>query len=50
MNAKSNLAEGADVLPLLFLAGQPTWELPQLTSLNRLPPRATLTPFPTHDE
>ena len=50
MNAKSNLAEGADVLPLLFLAGQPTWELPQLTSLNRLPPRATLTPFPTAED
>ncbi|MFN3980503.1 MAG: hypothetical protein ACK4SA_08980, partial [Caldilinea sp.] len=53
MNAKSALAQDRDAkeraapLPLLFLAGQPTWEMPQLTSLNRLPPRATLTPFPT---
>ena len=33
-------------LPMLFLAGQKTWEMPQLHSLNKLPPRATLYPFP----
>jgi beta-galactosidase len=32
---------------LLFLAGQKSWESPELTSLNRLPPHATLVPFPT---
>jgi beta-galactosidase len=40
----------AATLPLLHLAGQPTWKLPQLTSLNRLPPRATLTPFPSAED
>ncbi len=40
-------APGAALLPLLHLAGLPTWEMPQLTSLNRLPPRATLLPFPS---
>jgi len=34
-------------LPLLTLAGAPTWQQPQLTQLNALPPRATLTPYPT---
>lgn len=34
-------------LPLLVLAGAPTWQNPQLTALNALPPRATLTPYPT---
>ncbi|MFO7635617.1 MAG: glycoside hydrolase family 2 TIM barrel-domain containing protein [Caldilinea sp.] len=34
-------------MPLLHLGGLPTWEMPQLTSFNRLPPRATLIPFPT---
>ena len=33
-------------LPLLFLSGEKTWELPTLPSLNKLPPRATLYPFP----
>jgi beta-galactosidase len=40
----------AGLLPLLHLAGQPTWKLPQLTSLNRLPPRATLVPFPSAED
>jgi beta-galactosidase len=35
---------------LLFLAGQPTWQMPELVALNKLPPRATLIPFPTPDE
>ena len=30
---------------LLFLSGQKTWQMPQLPSLNKLPPRATLYPF-----
>ena len=32
---------------LLFPGGQPSWETPELQSLNRLPPRATLVSFPT---
>jgi beta-galactosidase len=34
-------------LPLLFLSGSKTWEMPQLPSLNKMPPRATLYPFPS---
>src|SRR5262245_41420481 len=30
---------------LLFPGGQPSWELPELQSLNRLPPRATLVSY-----
>ena len=40
----------ADVLPMLYLAGAKTWEMPQLPSLNKLPPRATLIPFPSAAE
>ena len=37
-------------LPLLYLGGEKTWEMPQLPALNTLPPRATLIPFPSaHD-
>ena len=43
-------AYGVELLPLLHLAGMPTWEMPQLTSLNRLPPRATLIPFPSAED
>lgn len=51
MDTKTVLTDGsAAMLPLLFLAGQPTWEMPHLTSLNRLPPRATLIPFPTAED
>jgi len=32
---------------LLFLGGRKSWECPELPSLNRLQPRATLVPFPT---
>ena len=39
----------SDLFPLLFLAGEKTWEMPQLPSLNKLPPRATLLPYPTAD-
>ena len=35
------------LLPLLQIAGQPTWKNPQLIGLNKLQPRATLVPFPT---
>ncbi len=35
------------VLPLLYLAGQKSWEMPQLTRVNKLPAHATLIPFPT---
>ena len=34
------------VLPLLYLSGARTWEMPQLPGLGKLPPRATLVPFP----
>ena len=37
------------VLPLLYLGGEKTWEMPQLPGLNLLPPRATLIPFPSAD-
>ncbi len=36
-----------ETLPLLYIAGVKTYEMPQLPSLNTLPPRATLIPFPT---
>jgi beta-galactosidase len=32
-------------LPMLFVAGERTWEMPQLTSLNKLPPHAAGVPF-----
>jgi beta-galactosidase len=41
-----NIAHSA-VLPLLYLGGEKTWEMPQLPGLNLLPPRATLLPFPS---
>ena len=37
----------SSVLPMLYLAGAKTWEMPQLPGLNKLPPRATLVPFPS---
>jgi beta-galactosidase len=37
------MPDGLD--PLLFPGGRKSWESPELTSLNRLPPRATLVPF-----
>jgi beta-galactosidase len=33
------------LLPMLSIAGENTWEMPQLTSINKLPPRATLIPY-----
>lgn len=41
------MSNDASILPLLFLGGVKSWESPQLTGLNKLPPRATLIPFPT---
>jgi beta-galactosidase len=32
---------------LLYLSGAKTWEMPQLPGLNKLPPRATLIPYPS---
>lgn len=32
---------------MLFIAGERTWEMPQLPSLNKLPPRALTVPFAT---
>ena len=34
-------------LPFLLIDGQPSWEMPELTSLRKLAPRATLWPFAT---
>jgi beta-galactosidase len=34
---------------LLYLGGRKSWELPEVPSLHRLPPRATLVPFPSPD-
>ena len=42
--------ESSSTLPLLFLGGQPSWEMPRFTGLNKLPPRAALTPFPSAEE
>lgn len=39
-----------NILPLLYISGQKTWQLPTLPSLNKLPPRATLYPFPKADD
>ncbi|MGB9750892.1 glycoside hydrolase family 2 TIM barrel-domain containing protein [Roseiflexus castenholzii] len=33
-------------LPMLFIAGMKTWEMPELTALNTLPPHALTVPFP----
>jgi beta-galactosidase len=35
----------SELLPLLMISGQKSWENPQMHSLNKLPPRATLYPF-----
>jgi beta-galactosidase len=37
-------------LPMLFIGGQPSWQQPQITNINKLPPRATMTPQDTFDE
>ncbi len=42
-----NTSRSSSLLPLLYLGGDRTWEMPQLPSLNTLPPRATLIPFPS---
>src|SRR5262245_43950735 len=34
-------------LPFLRLDGQPTWQMPELTSIRKLPARATFWPFPS---
>jgi len=35
------------MLPMLLAGGQPSWKMPQLIGLNKLPPHATMIPFPT---
>jgi beta-galactosidase len=42
----SNEKQDASVLPLLYISGEKSWEMPQLPSLNKLPARATLIPWP----
>lgn len=37
-----------DSLPMLFIAGRKSWEMPELTALNTLPPHALTIPFPAH--
>ena len=39
------MPSNSPLLPLLFLSGAKTWEMPQLPALNKLPPRATLLPY-----
>ena len=36
--------------PLLYLSGAKSWEMPQLPSLNKLPARATLIPYPSAND
>jgi beta-galactosidase len=37
-------------IPLLEIGGHKTWMMPQLPGFNKLPPRATLFPFPSAEE
>src|SRR5512138_3254440 len=37
----------APVLPMIFVGGLKSWELPELTALATLPPHALTIPFPT---
>ncbi|HEX2912151.1 MAG TPA: glycoside hydrolase family 2 TIM barrel-domain containing protein [Chloroflexia bacterium] len=39
-----------EAFPFLFLGDNPTWQMPELPSLNKLPARATFWPFPTPEE
>lgn len=39
-----------DFQALLHIGGYPSWKMPQLTSLNKLSPRASTYPFPSADE
>lgn len=39
-----------NLLPLLYLGSAKTWEMPELTSLNRVAPHATLTTYPTIEQ
>jgi beta-galactosidase len=43
----SNEQQDSSVLPLLYLSGEKSWKMPQLPGLNKLPPRATLIPYPS---
>ena len=44
------MSEMKEMLPLLRLAGENSWEMPQVPSINKLPARATLVPFPSAPE
>jgi beta-galactosidase len=44
------MSSTSDQLPMLFISGERTWEMPQLPSLNKLPPRATLVPYASLDQ
>src|SRR5215217_9132623 len=39
----------ASVLPMLFVNELKSWEQPELTALNTLPPHTLAVPFPTAD-
>jgi beta-galactosidase len=41
-----NEQQDSSVLPLLYLSGEKSWQMPQLPGLNKLPARATLIPYP----
>jgi beta-galactosidase len=45
-----NNASDSPTLPMLFLAGERTWEMPQLPSLNKLPPHAVTVPFASPEQ
>ncbi len=47
---RSNEQQDSSVLPLLYLSGEKSWEMPQLPGLNKLPARATLIPYPSAAE
>lgn len=47
---RSNELKDSSLLPLLYLSGKKSWEMPQLPSLNKLPPCATLIPYPLTNE
>src|SRR5258705_10552534 len=41
------MTTASSLLPMLLIAGAKTWEMPQLTSMNKLPARARLLPYPS---
>lgn len=42
--------DDSSTLPMLFIAGNKSWELPELTALNTLPPHTLTIPFPARSD